>query len=157
AELPGPARAAPPRRRVRLAVRPPASPSPAAGSTPRPCDQAHGHPPTRRSGSRADSRPPTGRNRSPSPVGRACRRRTLSLMRHEWHQFSYPAVGNPALQTSRPTGDSAEDAALGLDRWRDLPRAQTPPWPDQAAVDEVCRVLGTVPPIVAPYEADQLR
>ena len=27
-----------------------------------------------------------------------------------------------ALQTSRPTHDSAEDAALGLDRWRTLPR-----------------------------------
>ncbi|GAA2517529.1 3-deoxy-7-phosphoheptulonate synthase class II [Pilimelia columellifera subsp. columellifera] len=46
---------------------------------------------------------------------------------------------------------------LGLDRWRDLPRAQTPPWPDPSAVDEVCDVLGQVPTIVAPYEVDQLR
>ena len=78
-------------------------------------------------------------------------------MRREWHQLSYPGVGNQALQTSRPSTDSAEDEALGLDRWRDLPRAQTPPWPDPDEVDEVCKVLDTVPPIVAPYEVDQLR
>jgi|HigsolmetaAR206D_1030411.scaffolds.fasta_scaffold00389_16 3-deoxy-7-phosphoheptulonate synthase len=78
-------------------------------------------------------------------------------MRQEWHQLSYPAVGNPALQTSRPTVDSAEDEALGLDRWRDLPRAQMPPWPDPTVVDEVCKVLENVPSIVAPYEVDQLR
>ncbi|MDI5943590.1 3-deoxy-7-phosphoheptulonate synthase, partial [Micromonospora sp. DH15] len=78
-------------------------------------------------------------------------------MRHEWHQLSHPAVGSPGLQTSRPTVDSAEDAALGLDRWRELPRAQVPPWPDQAQVAEVCKVLDTVPSVVAPYEVDQLR
>ncbi|MEV0730009.1 class II 3-deoxy-7-phosphoheptulonate synthase [Polymorphospora sp. NPDC050346] len=78
-------------------------------------------------------------------------------MRQEWHQLSHPGVGNPGLQTTRPSTDSAEDAALGLDRWRDLPRAQTPPWPDPAAVADVCRVLDNVPSIVAPYEVDLLR
>ncbi|MFB6395796.1 class II 3-deoxy-7-phosphoheptulonate synthase [Polymorphospora lycopeni] len=78
-------------------------------------------------------------------------------MRQEWHQLSHPGVGNPGLQTTRPSTDSAEDAALGLDRWRDLPRAQTPPWPDPAAVVDVCRVLDNVPSIVAPYEVDLLR
>lgn len=78
-------------------------------------------------------------------------------MRHEWHQLSYPAVSSPGLQTSRPTVDSAEDAALGLDRWRDLPRQQIPPWSDPAQVAEVCKVLDTVPSVVAPYEVDQLR
>jgi 3-deoxy-7-phosphoheptulonate synthase len=78
-------------------------------------------------------------------------------MRHEWHQLSYPGVGNVGLQTTRPTADSVEDEALGLDRWRSLPRAQTPPWPDPAVVDEVCAVLGNVPSIVAPYEVDHLR
>ncbi len=78
-------------------------------------------------------------------------------MRDQWHQLSYPAVGVQALQTSRPTHDSAEDAALGLDRWRELPRAQTPPWPDAAAVADVCKVLDNVPSIVAPYEVDELR
>ncbi|MEV4657639.1 class II 3-deoxy-7-phosphoheptulonate synthase [Micromonospora sp. NPDC049301] len=78
-------------------------------------------------------------------------------MRHEWHQLSHPAVGSPGLQTSRPTVDSAEDAALGLDRWRDLPREQVPPWSDPATVAEVCKVLDTVPSVVAPYEVDQLR
>jgi 3-deoxy-7-phosphoheptulonate synthase len=76
-------------------------------------------------------------------------------MRREWHQLSHPDV--PGLQTTRPTADSAEDAALGLDRWRTLPRAQMPPWPDPAEVDEVCQVLANVPSIVAPYEVDQLR
>ena len=78
-------------------------------------------------------------------------------MRREWHQLSYPGVGNPALQTSRPSTDSAEDEALGLDRWRDLPRVQMPPWEDMDEVAEVCKVLDTVPSIVAPYEVDQLR
>ncbi|MFV2083206.1 class II 3-deoxy-7-phosphoheptulonate synthase [Micromonospora sp. LOL_021] len=78
-------------------------------------------------------------------------------MGQEWHQLSYPSVGHPSLQTSRPAADSVEDEAFGLDRWRGLPRAQTPPWPDPAAVDEVCQVLGNVPSVVAPYEVDQLR
>ncbi|MFD0747544.1 class II 3-deoxy-7-phosphoheptulonate synthase [Phytohabitans flavus] len=73
-------------------------------------------------------------------------------MRQEWHQ-----VRNPGLEIGRPTDDSPEVRALGLDHWRTLPRAQTPPWPDVAAVDEVCGVLDNVPPIVAPYEVDQLR
>jgi 3-deoxy-7-phosphoheptulonate synthase len=73
-------------------------------------------------------------------------------MRQEWHQ-----VRNPGLEIGRPTDDSPEVRALGLDHWRSLPRAQTPPWPDVAVVDEVCAVLDNVPPIVAPYEVDQLR
>jgi 3-deoxy-7-phosphoheptulonate synthase len=44
-----------------------------------------------------------------------------------------------------------------LDRWRSLPAAQQPSWPDPAAVSEVTRTLSTVPPIVAPYEVDALR
>src|SRR4051795_7538659 len=78
-------------------------------------------------------------------------------MRREWHQLSYPGVGNPAFQTSRPSTDSAEDEALGLDRWRSLPRVQMPPWPDMDEVASVCKVLDNVPSIVAPYEVDQLR
>src|SRR5919112_6217655 len=57
----------------------------------------------------------------------------------------------------RVSTDSAEDTALGLDRWRDLPRTQTPPWPDPTEVANVCQVLDSVPSIVAPYEVDQLR
>ncbi len=53
--------------------------------------------------------------------------------------------------------EADEVAALGLDRWRDLPRAQPVNWPDTAEVDQVCQVLSTVPPVVAPYEVDQLR
>ncbi|MGE5830748.1 MAG: class II 3-deoxy-7-phosphoheptulonate synthase [Micromonosporaceae bacterium] len=73
-------------------------------------------------------------------------------MRQEWHQFR-----NPQFVIGRPTVDPAEVEALGLDSWRALPRAQTPPWPDQAAVDAVGAVLTTVPTIVAPYEVDRLR
>ncbi len=45
-------------------------------------------------------------------------------MRQEWHHFRFPGseIGQPALV-------SMGDEALGLDRWRTLPRAQTPPWP----------------------------
>src|ERR1044071_38130 len=78
-------------------------------------------------------------------------------MHREWHQLSYPGVGHQALQTSRPSTDSAEDEALGLDRWRDLPRVQMPPWADLDEVASVCQVLDNVPSIVAPYEVDQLR
>jgi 3-deoxy-7-phosphoheptulonate synthase len=76
-------------------------------------------------------------------------------MSREWHQLSYPGVAS--VQTSRPSTDSAEDSALGLDRWRDLPRAQMPPWPDPAEVADVCRILDNVPSVVAPYEVDRLR
>jgi 3-deoxy-7-phosphoheptulonate synthase len=69
-------------------------------------------------------------------------------MRQEWHHFRYPGpeIGEPVTEES-----------LGLDQWRDLPRAQVPPFPDQTAVDGVMDVLNLVPPIVAPYEVDQLR
>jgi 3-deoxy-7-phosphoheptulonate synthase len=73
-------------------------------------------------------------------------------MRQEWHHIRYPG---PEFAQLAPVGD--ETGGFGLDRWRDLPRAQTPPWPDRAAVDDVEQVLSTVPSVVAPYEVDQLR
>ena len=53
----------------------------------------------------------------------------------------------------------AEPAELvpGLDRWKDLPAAQQPQWPDRGALDTVLGTLSTVPPIVAPAEIDALR
>jgi 3-deoxy-7-phosphoheptulonate synthase len=45
----------------------------------------------------------------------------------------------------------------GLDRWRELPAAQQPQWPDRAALDTVLETLSSVPPIVAPTEVDDLR
>ena len=78
-------------------------------------------------------------------------------MDRPWHQFSHPGVDAPAFAVARPATDPVEAKALGLDRWRELPRAQTPPWLDRAAVADVCRLLDTVPSIVAPYEVDQLR
>jgi 3-deoxy-7-phosphoheptulonate synthase len=72
-------------------------------------------------------------------------------MRQEWHHIRYPG---PEFAQLAPEGSDTE--AYGLDVWRTLPRAQTPPWPDQAAADQVCEVLSTVPSVVAPYECDQL-
>ncbi|GIJ49845.1 phospho-2-dehydro-3-deoxyheptonate aldolase [Virgisporangium aliadipatigenens] len=69
-------------------------------------------------------------------------------MRQEWHHFRYPG---PEI------GEPVSEESLGLDHWRELPRAQVPPFPDQVAVDGVMEVLNLVPPIVAPYEVDQLR
>jgi 3-deoxy-7-phosphoheptulonate synthase len=73
-------------------------------------------------------------------------------MRQEWHHFRYPGP-----EIGRPARDQDEIDALGLDRWRSLPRAQKPPWPDEAAVADVGNLLGSVPSVVAPYEVDQLR
>ncbi len=73
-------------------------------------------------------------------------------MRQEWHDLRYPG-----LEIGRPAGSPAEAEAFGLDHWRTLPRAQTPPWQDWDEVASVCRVLDTVPSIVAPYEVDTLR
>src|SRR4051812_24354082 len=69
-------------------------------------------------------------------------------MRQEWHHFQFPG---PEI------GQSVDDGSVDLDRWRTLPRAQMPPWPDQGAVDGVMKVLNVVPPIVAPYEVDLMR
>jgi 3-deoxy-7-phosphoheptulonate synthase len=73
-------------------------------------------------------------------------------MRQEWHQ-----IRNPGLELGSLTTGLAEAEALGLDHWRALPRAQMPPWPDMAEVEQVCGVLSGVPPIVAPYEVEELR
>jgi 3-deoxy-7-phosphoheptulonate synthase len=73
-------------------------------------------------------------------------------MRQEWH-----VIRHPGLEIGRPTSDKAEAEALGLDQWRDLPRAQMPPWEDMDEVVQVCDVLANVPSVVAPYEVDELR
>ncbi|MBN1172957.1 MAG: 3-deoxy-7-phosphoheptulonate synthase class II [Micromonosporaceae bacterium] len=73
-------------------------------------------------------------------------------MRQEWHHIRYPG---PEFAQLAPSGSGKD--SFGLDYWRTLPREQTPPWPDRAAVDDVERVLSTVPSVVAPYEVDQLR
>jgi 3-deoxy-7-phosphoheptulonate synthase len=44
-----------------------------------------------------------------------------------------------------------------LDAWRDRPAAQQPDWPDPAAVAEVTRELGRIPPLVFAGECDTLR
>jgi len=51
----------------------------------------------------------------------------------------------------------AADVLPDLDRWRGLPAAQQPDWPDRGALDAVLSTLKTVPPIVAPAEVDTLR
>ncbi len=73
-------------------------------------------------------------------------------MRQEWHQ-----IRNPGLEIGSLTSHLANTEAFGLDHWRTLPRAQMPPWQDLDEVAQVCGVLAGVPPIVAPYEVDELR
>ena len=66
-----------------------------------------------------------------------------------------PEGGGVLLRTL--AGVSLSDPATlvpGLDRWRDLPAAQQPQWPDRPALDAVLETLSTVPPIVAPAEVE---
>lgn len=49
------------------------------------------------------------------------------------------------------------DALKNVNNWRNLTALQQPTWPDETAVREVTGVLSSVPPIVAPFEVDQLR
>jgi 3-deoxy-7-phosphoheptulonate synthase len=44
-----------------------------------------------------------------------------------------------------------------LDRWRDLPAAQQPRWPDADALKTVFETLSEVPPLVQPQECDVLK
>jgi 3-deoxy-7-phosphoheptulonate synthase len=43
-----------------------------------------------------------------------------------------------------------------LERWRELPAAQQPRWPDPVALAEVAATLAEVPPLVQPGECDNL-
>jgi 3-deoxy-7-phosphoheptulonate synthase len=49
------------------------------------------------------------------------------------------------------------DVLTDLDRWRDLPAAQQPSWPDPGALKAVYDTLAEVPPLVQPGECDNLR
>lgn len=75
-------------------------------------------------------------------------------MTSQWHQLRNPGLVPGGLD---PAAAAERATRLGLDRWQDLPRDQTPPWPDRAEVEDVYGVLSSVPPIVAPYEVDALR
>lgn len=66
--------------------------------------------------------------------------------------------------TEQPGGALAVDAGSGQDAlemldaaWRSKPIEQQPTWPDLAALATVRKTLSSVPPIVAPAEADALR
>jgi 3-deoxy-7-phosphoheptulonate synthase len=64
------------------------------------------------------------------------------------------------VRTVQPavTPDTAAAVAeAGLDRWRDLPAAQQPEWPDRELLAEVGRELATYPPLVFAGECDELR
>ncbi|MBV9592751.1 MAG: 3-deoxy-7-phosphoheptulonate synthase class II [Actinobacteria bacterium] len=54
-----------------------------------------------------------------------------------------------------PAGALAPD--LGLDRWRELPAAQQPAWPDPAELQAAFATLSAQPPLVVASEVDQLR
>ncbi|HWH30772.1 MAG TPA: 3-deoxy-7-phosphoheptulonate synthase class II [Mycobacteriales bacterium] len=49
------------------------------------------------------------------------------------------------------------DAAADLDRWRSLPAAQQPSWPDPGALKAVYDTLAEVPPLVQPGECENLK
>jgi 3-deoxy-7-phosphoheptulonate synthase len=54
--------------------------------------------------------------------------------------------------------DTVQDALLeGLDRWRELPAAQQPEWPDAEALAAVTAELATYPPLVFAGECDELK
>ncbi len=56
------------------------------------------------------------------------------------------------------TPDTVHDALLeGLDRWRDLPAAQQPEWPDREALAAATAELATYPPLVFAGECDDLK
>lgn len=73
----------------------------------------------------------------------------------QWHDLKHPGL-ETAVSIGHLTTDQSA-LALGLDKWRALPRTQMPPWPDYAEVEQVCRVLDSVPSIVAPDEVNHLR
>jgi 3-deoxy-7-phosphoheptulonate synthase len=69
---------------------------------------------------------------------------------------------HPIVSSDLISGSSAPDTAAaaleaGLDVWRDLPAAQQPQWPDQAALRAVTAELALVPPLVFAGECDVLR
>lgn len=72
-------------------------------------------------------------------------------MTQQWH-----LLRNPGL-VPVPVDNADEAEKFGLDAWREFPRDQMPPWEDYSEVEQVCGVLDGVPPIVAPYEVEQLR
>ena len=72
-------------------------------------------------------------------------------------EASLPGAGRPRRTLGYVTLTDPAELVPGLDRWRELPAAQQPTWPDRAALDAVLGTLSTVPPIVAPSEVDALR
>lgn len=54
-------------------------------------------------------------------------------------------------------GDPDPEVLAGLDRWRSLPAAQQPAWPDAKALADVRDRLAALPPLVFAGEADALR
>jgi 3-deoxy-7-phosphoheptulonate synthase len=53
--------------------------------------------------------------------------------------------------------EATPEVLNGLQRWRELPAAQQPTWPDRDAVDRVSEELRGSPPLVFAGEADSLR
>jgi len=66
----------------------------------------------------------------------------------------------PAIERAQATAESARDGdaacAAGLGRWRELPAAQQPQWPDRGALAAVTTELAGMPPLVFAGECDLL-
>lgn len=65
--------------------------------------------------------------------------------------------GVERLIRNSPQVTNDGDSELDLDRWRGLPRRQTPLWPDPTEVAAVCATLGKMPPLVTALEIEELR
>ena len=81
------------------------------------------------------------------PVPWTGRRRGISL--------TYP---DQVTSTVPSPPETVQDALIeGLDRWRDLPAAQQPEWPDREALAAATAELATYPPLVFAGECDDLK
>jgi 3-deoxy-7-phosphoheptulonate synthase len=74
-----------------------------------------------------------------------------------------PTFGNKVILRSRDVGSTLVRRAMTTDTtswtpssWRALPAAQQPEWPDEGALDDVLKRLGTRPPLVFAGEVRQL-
>jgi 3-deoxy-7-phosphoheptulonate synthase len=75
-----------------------------------------------------------------------------------------PALVGVPLRACAPTLEAVTDlqsppasSPVDLDRWRELPAAQQPRWPDPGALQTVFETLSEVPPLVQPQECDVLK
>jgi 3-deoxy-7-phosphoheptulonate synthase len=65
-------------------------------------------------------------------------------------------TGASVTQVPAAQASVVADALAELDRYRDLPAAQQPQWPDPVALGDACAALAARPPLAVPAAADRL-